>query len=225
MPTIHDYTGYWDHYADRIVAGHEETPEGALKNAFGWTQYEGHGPGDELLGDPINALELGFGRGNAVAALATQGIDATGIDISRVQVDQAERRWGHLSGARFEYGDVVDHLAEDDRSWEAIYSIWGALWFTDPAILLPVVFNRLTPGGRLVFSHAPAVPGSHGIQGMYGNGFTGHQVWVYRWAYEPAAWTDILHAYGFADITAHIHPAPQPDHVGTLIVEASRPKS
>lgn len=55
------------------IAG--DTPEEALKNAFGWTQYDGHGPGDELLGNPTTALELGFGRGHAVAALATKGVD------------------------------------------------------------------------------------------------------------------------------------------------------
>lgn len=28
--------------------------------------------------------------------------------------------------------------------------------------------DQLTPGGKLVFAHAPAVPGSYGVQGMYG---------------------------------------------------------
>ncbi|MFP3968331.1 hypothetical protein SMC26_38955 [Actinomadura fulvescens] len=76
-----------------------------------------------------------------------------------------------------------------------------------------------------MFSQAPAVPGSYGVQGMYGNGFTGRQVWVYRWAYEPATWSGILHTHGFTDVHARIEPAPEPDHVGTLLVEASRPGS
>jgi hypothetical protein len=83
MPLITDPVGYWDHYAAGVA---HETPEEALKNAFGWTQYEDHGPGDELFGEPLAALELGSGRGNAVAALATKDIDATGIDISPAQV-------------------------------------------------------------------------------------------------------------------------------------------
>jgi SAM-dependent methyltransferase len=94
-----------------------------LKSAFGWTQYEGHGPGDELLGDPATALELGSGRGNAVAALATKGIDATGVDISPAQCERARKRWGHLPGARYVHGDVVDRLARAGQQWEAIYSI------------------------------------------------------------------------------------------------------
>ncbi|WP_344496026.1 hypothetical protein [Nonomuraea monospora] len=73
MPTepaaITDRVAYWDRYATGIRK--TDTPQAALKNAFGWTQYEGHGPGDELLGDPGTALELGSSRGHAVAALAT----------------------------------------------------------------------------------------------------------------------------------------------------------
>lgn len=170
MPVIADQAGYWDHYAKGVS---EEAREDALKNAFGWTQYEGHGPGDELLGDPVTALELGSGSGNAVAALATKGVEATGLDISPVQIENAKKRWGRLPGAGYVQGDAISYLTQTARQWDAIYSIWGAVWFTDPVRLLPLVHDRLTPGGKLVFSHAPAVPGSYGIQGMYGNGFEG----------------------------------------------------
>jgi SAM-dependent methyltransferase len=217
MPLITDRRAYWDHYAGGVSSVEREK---ALKHAFGWTQYEGHGPGDELLGDPLTSLELGCGRGDAVAALALKGVEATGIDLSQSQCESARQRWGTIPGVHFEHGEVIDYLAASDRRWDAIYSIWGALWFTDPAVLLPLARQRLEPGGRLVFSHAPAVPGSYGIQGMYGNGFNGRQVWIYRWAYEPSTWTTILSRHGFTNINARIHPAPDPDHVGTLIVEA-----
>lgn len=136
----------------------DETPEEALKNAFGWCQYDGHGPGDELLGDSLTTLELGPGRGNAVAALATKGIAATGVDISPVQIEKAQDQWGHLPNAHFVHADVLDFLAIARQQWDAVYSIWGAVWFTDPAALLPAVLERLAPGGRFVFSHAPHVP-------------------------------------------------------------------
>jgi hypothetical protein len=83
VPAITECITYWDHYANGIP---KEAPEEALKNAFGWTQYDG--PGDELLGDPVTALELGSSRGYAVAALAAKGIDATGIDLSPVRNPQ-----------------------------------------------------------------------------------------------------------------------------------------
>lgn len=217
MPVITDSAGYWDHYAAGVTS---ETPEEALKNAFGWTQYDGHGPGDELLGEPLTTLELGCGNGNAVAALAAKGIDATGVDISPAQVNTARDQWGHLPNAHFHLSDVLDYLANADQQWDAVYSIWGALWFTDPQAILPAVHDRLAPGGKLVFSHAPAVPGGYGIQGMYGNGFTGRQVWIYRWAYEPDTWTDLLHQHGFTDVHARIESAPESSNVGTLVVEA-----
>jgi SAM-dependent methyltransferase len=165
MSSITDPAGYWDRYGRGAA---EETPEDALKNAFGWCQYEGHGPGDEVLGDPLTTLELGAGPGNAVAALAAKGIAATGVDLSPVQVEAARSRWNHLPNARFEQGDVLSFLATTNRRWDAIYSIWGAFWFTDPAALLPAVLDRLVHGGRLVFSHAPHVPGTAtGALGMW----------------------------------------------------------
>ncbi|GGM71905.1 hypothetical protein GCM10012275_48060 [Longimycelium tulufanense] len=216
-PIITNEIDYWDHYAHGVT---DKPREEALKHAFGWTQYEGHGPGDELLGDPLSALELGCGRGNAVAALALKGVEATGVDLSAAQCEEARQRWGDIPGARYLHAEVLGLLATTDQRWDAIYSIWGALWFTDPKRLLPLIRKRLSPGGRLVFSHAPAVPGSYGIQGMYGNGFKGRRVWIYRWAYEPATWADLLYRHGFVDIHARVEPAPEREHVGTLIVTA-----
>ncbi|GAA4976168.1 SAM-dependent methyltransferase [Nonomuraea thailandensis] len=217
-PAVTDRVAYWDRYATGIRAA--EAPEIALKNAFGWTQYEGHGPGDELLGEPATALELGSSRGHAVAALATKGIDATGVDLSSVQIEGARQQWGHLPNARFVHADVIPFLTESRRRWEAIYSIFGALWFTDPDQWMPLVRARLSPGGKLVFSCAPAVPGTAGVQGMYGAGFTGPQVWIYRWTYEPQVWARMLTGAGFGEVTARVEPAPNPENVGTLIVQA-----
>lgn len=63
---------YWDRHAGGVTA------ESDLDAAFGWTQWDGHGPGRELLGDAGSALELGCGRGVEVAALAREGVKAEG---------------------------------------------------------------------------------------------------------------------------------------------------
>ncbi|GAB3501732.1 class I SAM-dependent methyltransferase [Amycolatopsis cihanbeyliensis] len=220
MPSITDPAGYWDRYGRGVA---DETPEDALKNAFGWCQYEGHGPGDELLGDPLTTLELGHGRGNAVAALATMGITATGVDLSPVQVEAAHARWGELANAHFERGDVLDFLITTNRRWDAIYSIWGAVWFTDPNVLLPAVLDRLAPGGRLVFSHAPHIPDTTtGAIGMWAAGYTGAQVAMARWSYHPDQWTELLTRHGYTEVHARVLPAPDPANVGTLLVESRR---
>ena len=72
MQNITDHTTYWDHYAQGVA---DETREEALAAAFGWT-----------LGQPRTALELGFGRGNAVAALA-----ANASPRPRIAVNVARR--------------------------------------------------------------------------------------------------------------------------------------
>lgn len=212
-------TAYWNRYA---VGAANAVPDDESALTFGWTQYPSHGPGIELLGDPRSSVELGCGRGDAVAALAARGVDATGVDISGAQCEQARRRWGHVVGARFEHAEVLEFLAAAHRSWDAVYSIWGAIWFLDPAVVLPLVRQRLAPGGRLVFSHAPPVPGAYGKQGMYGAPFTANPLWVYRWSYEPDVWAELLRRYGFGDIHVRVEAAPGPGKVGTLIVEAGR---
>ncbi|MFE1394739.1 class I SAM-dependent methyltransferase [Nocardiopsis alba] len=206
---------YWDRYAGGVTA------EADLGGAFGWTQWDGHGPGRELLGDAGSALELGCGRGVEVAALARGGVKAEGIDVSPVQVEQARARWEPL-GALFHQGDVIEFLGATEQRWDAIYSVWGAVWFTDPHVLLPLVHDRLAPGGRLVFSHAEPVPGSSGPQGMYGGGFQGRRVWLYQWAAAPQEWEELLCSAGFDRPRVWVEAAPEADHVGTLIGVAHR---
>lgn len=208
-------TEYWDRYANGV------TTESDLESAFGWTQWEHHGPGAELLGQPTTALELGCGRGIEVAALARSGIKAEGIDVSPVQVEQARERWEPL-GAQFHQGDVLAFLRESERRWEALYSVWGAVWFTDPRELLPLACDRVEPGGRLVLAHAEPVPGASGPQGMYGGGFRGRRVWLHQWAAQPQEWEHLLREAGFSEAWVWVEPAPEADHVGTLIGVATR---
>jgi hypothetical protein len=62
---------------------------------------------------------------------------------------------------------VLDYLSGATEAYDAVYSIFGAVWFTDPGRLFPFVRQRLNPGGVLAFSRPPAIPGAYGPQGMY----------------------------------------------------------
>lgn len=73
-----------------------------------------------------------------------------------------------------------------------------------------------------MFSHAEPVPGSAGPQGMYGGGFRGRRVWLHRWAAQPEEWERLLRSAGFGQARVWVEPAPEEDHVGTLIGVASR---
>lgn len=217
MPARHDIaaeTELWDAYAESTKKDvYESEP------VFRWTQYAGHGPGPELLGDPGTALEIGCGTGRAAAFLAQQGVKTTGVDLSPVMTRRTTDRWGS-TGARFVCAEVLDHLRDSTETYDAVYSIFGAAWFADPSKLFPLVAQRLNPGGVFAFSQPPAIPGAYGPQGMYKGGFAGKAMFTYRYSYRPAVWERLLTWAGFATAEARVLDAPHPGHIGTLIVHA-----
>ncbi|MGW2367340.1 class I SAM-dependent DNA methyltransferase [Streptomyces sp. NPDC001667] len=218
MPVPHNIDSerqLWDAYAD-------STKDKVFDSepVFCWTQYAGHGPGPELLGEPATALELGCGTGRALAYLAQQGVKVTGVDLSPVMVENTTKRWGPL-GARFVCAEILDHLTSSTDTYDAAYSIFGAVWFTDPERLLPLVAARLNPGGVLVFSQPPAIPGTEGPQGMYKGGFAGPAMYTYRYSYTPEQWGSLLLDAGFKDPDVQVLDAPEPGHIGTLIGRAT----
>ncbi|MFF2118906.1 class I SAM-dependent methyltransferase [Kitasatospora sp. NPDC058184] len=220
MPAQHNIESereLWDTYA----AGIKDDVFDAGP-VFRWTQYTDHGPGPELLGSPTSALEIGCGTGRALATLAEQGVKATGVDLSPVMVDKVSARWG-LSGVRIHCAEVLDYLSGTDETWDAVYSVFGAVWFTDPLKLLPLIASRLNPGGILAFSQPPAIPGAYGPQGMYKGGFAGRALYTYRYSYTSRRWVNLLRQSGFESADATVLDAPAEGHIGTLIVTGKTP--
>ncbi|MFD3562801.1 class I SAM-dependent methyltransferase [Streptomyces sp. NPDC058686] len=215
MPVPHDIaaeTELWNTYAQSAFKADAEP-------SFCWTQYAGHGPGPELLGAPESVLEIGCGTGRALAGLAEAGVKARGVDLSPVMVQKTTKQWAH-TGAEFVCGEVLDVLRDDAQTYDAVYSIFGAAWFTDPSRLFPLVREHLAPGGVFVFSQPPAIPGAYGPQGMYKGGFAGKAMFTYRYSYKPPVWERHLTRAGFTTARATVIDAPQPDHIGTLLVTA-----
>ncbi|MCZ2525268.1 class I SAM-dependent methyltransferase [Streptomyces sp. NPDC059506] len=215
MPVPHDIaaeTELWDAYAESAFTEDAEP-------VFRWTQYAGHGPGPELLGEPRSVLEIGCGTGRALAYLARRGITARGVDLSPIMVKKTAERWAD-TGAEFVRGEVLEYLADRRDRFDAVYSVFGAAWFTDPSRLFPLVRARLNPGGVFVFSQPPAIPGAYGPQGMYKGGFAGRAMFTYRYSYRPAVWERLLTSAGFASASARVVDAPREGHIGTLIVQA-----
>ncbi|MEU3930623.1 class I SAM-dependent methyltransferase [Streptomyces sp. NPDC029044] len=191
---------------------------------FNWTQYPDHGPGAELLELPPGgrALDIGCGKGGNAAHLAATGMQAVGIDVSPVQLRAARERWGYESGPELYQAEAVSFLRDTTESFDAVYSVYGALWFTDPARLLPAVRERLRPGGRLVFSQRPPVEGCYGRQASYIlRGDDEDPLVVQRWDYEPDAWERLLAEHGYTGVRATVLTAPAGTRrVGTLVVTA-----
>ncbi|WP_089102073.1 class I SAM-dependent methyltransferase [Streptomyces hyaluromycini] len=213
----------WDTYSRqrperRPVNGRGET------TWFNWTQYQDHGPGAELLELPAGGrvLDLGCGKGGNAAHLAGLGMTAVGVDVSPRQLAAARERWGATPGLELHQAEAVGFLALGQEGFDAVYSVYGALWFTDPARLLPAIRERLRPGGRLVFSQRPPVDGCYGCQASYiPRGDDEDPLVVKRWDFEPEAWTRLLHEHGYADVDARVLAAPPGNRtIGTLIVRA-----
>ncbi|MEU4895473.1 class I SAM-dependent methyltransferase [Streptomyces sp. NPDC044780] len=212
---------YWDSYKPHREEGEQPAPS---VDAFEWTQYQGHGPGAEFLGSPRTALELGSAEGKEAVYLARTGVEVTAVDFSAVQVARARRWWEGTSRLTFVHAEACDYLARTDAMYDAVFSIWGAVWFTDPNALVPLILERINPGGTLAFSQAEPIKDHYGAQAMYGNGLAGRKLTLLRWSYAPEWWADLLKRTGFVDIDAQVLPAPNPADVGTLMVRASAPR-
>src|SRR5882757_7680125 len=119
----------WTAFADR---GPTPRPRNAAGETtwFNWTQYPDHGPGPELLGEPETVLDLGCGGGRNTAHLAVRGARAVGVDFSPVLLAQARERWSEVAGLRFVERDAVGYLTETDARFDAVCSVYGAVWFT-----------------------------------------------------------------------------------------------
>ncbi|CAM5412656.1 hypothetical protein GCM10010329_77210 [Streptomyces spiroverticillatus] len=50
------------------------------------------------------------------------------------------------------HAEVTEHLTSQPASYDVLYSVVGAVDFTDPHRMLPAAATALRPGGRLVFS-------------------------------------------------------------------------
>jgi SAM-dependent methyltransferase len=93
-------------------------------------------------------LDLGCGRGEALAALAAAGIEARGIDGSETMVEECRRK-----GLRAERADLIATLeAEPEGSLGAIVS-FHVIEHLPPATLdrmVRLAWRALSPGGMLI---------------------------------------------------------------------------
>lgn len=200
----------WDRYAvgskpRRTVNAKGET------TWLNWTQYADHGPDESVLG-PVagrRVLELGSGSGSNLAHLGTLGATGQGVDIAPAREVVARERWGDLPGVEFRTAEATTFLNETDETFDVVLSIFGAVWFVDPDILLPLIRSRMTPGGILAFSHLP--PGNQGPKPVKAG---------LRHDRTPDEWSRLLTGYGFSGVNVSLIDPPEGGVVGTMLVRA-----
>ncbi|HEX4831577.1 MAG TPA: class I SAM-dependent methyltransferase [Trebonia sp.] len=157
---------------DRDVIGQAHRPRGAAGRVQGWEMA--HRPSNRdrsrwavsLLGvqSADRILEVGFGPGVAVAALARAGAaHVYGADHSAVMVRQASRR----NAAAIRAGRVtlvnapVDQLPPDlDGPFDAILAVNSLGFWPAPGERLAGLRRRLAPGGRIAIVSQPRCPGA-----------------------------------------------------------------
>ncbi len=154
-------------------------------------------------------LELGSGAGANLAHLATLGAVCTGVDIAPSRAGLARRTWGHLGSLEYVTADALDYLAHTSGEFDVVYSIFGAVWFTDPKLLFPLVRAKMSAGGVFAFSQLPATPQED----------RSSQV-IRQWHLPIHRWTEQLAAAGFSKVVAETINAPEPDKPGTVLVRA-----
>jgi SAM-dependent methyltransferase len=74
------------------------------------------------------------------------------------QIKAADARWSD-TGMVLHRVEATRFLEGSGEYFDAVFSVFDAVWFTGPAVLLPAIRRQLRPGGVLAFSHRPAARG------------------------------------------------------------------
>lgn len=97
------------------------------------------------LPTPVRALEVGCGDGFFTGQLAQRGCDATGIDLSPVGVEAAQKRFPH---ARFQVHDLTQPMPFPDGSFDFVWCSEVLEHLFSPLAVLEEMRRVLRPGGR-----------------------------------------------------------------------------
>jgi SAM-dependent methyltransferase len=206
-------TDLWHHYGRTRASTDRDVP-----GAFRWSWGQDAGPGPEVLGELRGARvgDLGAGAARHAAYLATrhQLAQVVAVDSSPAQHAMAIDLYWHLAPRlSIVHADVVSHLHAMPATYDVLYSVFGAVDFTDPGQLLPAAAAALRPGGRLVFSTLAHYLTGAAAQSevvpavVHAKTPDGDQATMCRWVLQERVWTNLLDAAGFTAVAVSMLPA------------------
>src|SRR5499426_239198 len=103
----------------------------------------------------MKVLDLGCGDGTTALPAAKLGADVLGIDIARNLVEAGNRRAAQLGLANctFREGDATNLQGIPDRSFDAVISIFGAMFAPRPFDVAKEMVRVTRAGGRIVMGN------------------------------------------------------------------------
>jgi SAM-dependent methyltransferase len=103
----------------------------------------------------MKVLDLGCGDGTTAVPEAKLGADVLGVDIARNLVEAGNRRAQELGLAnlRFQEGDATDLGGLQDKTFDLVVSIFGAMFAPKPFDVAEEMVRVTRPGGRVVMGN------------------------------------------------------------------------
>src|SRR6186997_675408 len=103
----------------------------------------------------LKVLDLGCGDGTTALPAARLGADVLGVDIARNLVAAGNERAAAegLDNCRFREGDACALHGIEDRSFDLVVSIFGAMFAPKPFEVAKEMVRVTRPGGRIVMSN------------------------------------------------------------------------
>jgi SAM-dependent methyltransferase len=103
----------------------------------------------------LKVLDLGCGDGTTALPAAQLGADVLGVDIARNLVAAGNRRAAErgLANCAFREGDATDLDSLQDRAFDVVVSIFGAMFAPRPFEVASEMVRVTRPGGRIVMGN------------------------------------------------------------------------
>jgi ubiquinone/menaquinone biosynthesis C-methylase UbiE len=116
--------------------------------------------GEELVSklgitEGLDVLDLGSGDGTTAIPAARLGANVLGVDIARNLVEAGNIRAAKegLANCTFQVGDAVNLSELEDRSFDLLVTIFGAMFAPKPYDVAKEMVRVTRPGGRIVMGN------------------------------------------------------------------------